>query len=370
MVGNTKQRKDGMYVTPVNYQGADGKSVRKLFYSKTSKESKEKARDFNRKVNTGEILIEGNNETLIEFLNTYYKNNAQNWEDTTKALYRSYIDIHLKPYFANTKLVDVKPMMLDKFYTYKLTTSRDKVIVNENKPRTQTMPPLSINTVHKLNTFLKSAFNYAIKNELIIKNPTINTNLPKKAKFKPNVYDNDKFKLLMEAVLNTDDEVPIILGSGAGLRRSEAFALTWDDVDFTKKTITIDKAQVVFIESYDKSTKNETSNRTITVPDYVIEVLKRHKPVDAVGTDKIITRWLQKSYSQRFKRQLRMHKLDHIRFHDLRHYNAVAMMIVGISDKVAAERLGHSQVATLREVYQHVLDDMDKKAAEKLNELF
>ncbi|MBB2181448.1 tyrosine-type recombinase/integrase [Lachnospiraceae bacterium MD1] len=62
-----------------------------------------------------------------------------------------------------------------------------------------------------------------------------------------------------------------------------------------------------------------------------------------------------------------MYKLDHIRLHDLRHYNAIIMLRSGIPDKVAAERLGHTNVQTLREVYQHVLKDMDEAAAKMIN---
>jgi integrase len=42
----------------------------------------------------------------------------------------------------------------------------------------------------------------------------------------------------------------------------------------------------------------------------------------------------------------------------------------GVSDKVAAERLGHSQVSTLRNVYQHVLKDMDQTAADEIDAMF
>ena len=39
----------------------------------------------------------------------------------------------------------------------------------------------------------------------------------------------------------------------------------------------------------------------------------------------------------------------------LRHYNAVHMMKMGIPDKVAAGRR-HSQISTLREIYQHATE--------------
>jgi len=52
-----------------------------------------------------------------------------------------------------------------------------------------------------------------------------------------------------------------------------------------------------------------------------------------------------------------------MRFHDLRHYNAIIMMKYGVPDKVASQRLGHSQVQITREIYQHVLPDMDRQAS-------
>jgi len=52
-----------------------------------------------------------------------------------------------------------------------------------------------------------------------------------------------------------------------------------------------------------------------------------------------------------------------VRFHDLRHFNAVIMMKYGVPDKFASQRLGHSQVQITREIYQHVLPDMDRQAS-------
>lgn len=85
---------------------------------------------------------------------------------------------------------------------------------------------------------------------------------------------------------------------------------------------------------------------------------------------KVCTRYKVQSYSGHFKELLVKHGLPHIRFHDLRHFNAVIMMRYGIPDKVAASRLGHSNTQTLRGVYQHVLVDMDEDAANKIDDLF
>ena len=46
------------------------------------------------------------------------------------------------------------------------------------------------------------------------------------------------------------------------------------------------------------------------------------------------------------------------------------MMKYGVPDKVASQRLGHSQVQITREIYQHVLPDMDRQAASVIEGVF
>jgi integrase len=87
-------------------------------------------------------------------------------------------------------------------------------------------------------------------------------------------------------------------------------------------------------------------------------------------SDKVITKWKPQSLTGRFSNLLAEYGLPHTRLHDLRHYNATIMMSVGIPDKQAAARLGHSSVQTLRKTYQHILKGMDEDAAQKINETF
>lgn len=59
-----------------------------------------------------------------------------------------------------------------------------------------------------------------------------------------------------------------------------------------------------------------------------------------------------------------------IRFHDLRHTHATLLIKQGIHIKVVSERLGHANVSITLDTYSHVLPNMQKEAAEKLNDLF
>ena len=55
-----------------------------------------------------------------------------------------------------------------------------------------------------------------------------------------------------------------------------------------------------------------------------------------------------------------------IRFYDLRHGNATAMLLSGVAPKAAAERLGHSSTQLFHETYAHMLQEFDADAAAKL----
>jgi len=269
------------------------------------------------------------------------------------------------------KLVDVKPIILDTFYNYKMTVPRDHTVTIKGKPAKKTAKPLGINSVRKFNSFFKSAFTYAVSNDLIKSNPADKVRLGKKEKYLPVVYNEEQFMQLLDFVYGTDDEIPILLGGGCGLRRGEIFGLYWKNIDLKNGYITVEQTAVRFKKTIEKDPKNASSCRTFKAPGYVIDILDGYmKKNKAKPFNKVITKWKPGSYSERFSKLLNKFDMPHIRLHDLRHYNAVIMCKYGTSDKVAAERLGHSQVSTLRNVYQHVLKDMDQTAADGIDVMF
>lgn len=76
------------------------------------------------------------------------------------------------------------------------------------------------------------------------------------------------------------------------------------------------------------------------------------------------------SFSMKFRRFLKAKDLKHICFHDFRHINATIMLPLGISPKLAQQRLGHSSYQITMDIYSHVLKKVEKEAADKLDALF
>src|SRR5699024_12235165 len=63
-----------------------------------------------------------------------------------------------------------------------------------------------------------------------------------------------------------------------GLRKGEIIALQWNDINFSTHSITVNKSTArVRHEQITKTPKTKTSNREITLPAFVMELLKSYK---------------------------------------------------------------------------------------------
>ena len=63
-------------------------------------------------------------------------------------------------------------------------------------------------------------------------------------------------------------------------------------------------------------------------------------------------------------------KLPLIRLHDLRHTSATILLSEGVDIETVSHRLGHKKCSVTLDVYGHWMEDNDRKASEKLEEVF
>ena len=75
------------------------------------------------------------------------------------------------------------------------------------------------------------------------------------------------------------------------------------------------------------------------------------------------------SMSQKWRRFIAQHNLKAIRFHDLRHTCATAMIEAGVDIKTVQERIGHADASLTMNVYAHRTQSMDQNAANKLDDV-
>lgn len=223
---------------------------------------------------------------------------------------------------------------------------------------------------------------YAEQQSYIVKNPMKYVAIPKSSKPKFATYSVEELAKLIKAVKGTDMELPIRIESETGLRLGELLGLSWDNIDFDKKTITVNKT-VSYVEGkiYITSPKTTKSNREIVVSAALIEAIKSYKEKEESikrpkGYENKYNLLFHKSdgqpltncyFSAKFASVLKKNGLKHIRFHDLRHthasllYNKYGMNIKSVSD-----RLGHSKVSTTMDYYVGGTGDIQKAGIEKL----
>jgi integrase len=171
-----------------------------------------------------------------------------------------------------------------------------------------------------------------------------------------------------------------------GLRRGELLALRWENVDLDNGAVYIVENAVQINSTSQrvvKPPKTESGNRRIEIPPSLIKMLRKGKVTYLESklrlgrsfTDSGLVvclpdgkPYLPGYFSQKVHRLLDSKGIRRIRIHDFRHTNATLMLKQGISPKVAQSRLGHSTISVTMDTYTHVLDDMEKEAANKLEE--
>lgn len=183
----------------------------------------------------------------------------------------------------------------------------------------------------------------------------LSVTLPQKQIIEQKYLEPEQISTLMRAIRGTEMEIPVLLALWLSLRSSEVIGLTWDCVDFKSSTITVRQAKVRDKDNnwVDKATKTTGSTRTISAPDYIMDLLRFSKG-DAAPTDSVVKIPGNCLY-QRLRVILKNNGLPSIRFHDLRHTNASVMAALNVPDLYAQKRGGWSSPSVMKKVYQHAM---------------
>ncbi len=338
---------------------------RKRFYKtvKGSKKQAEKAmRDFISEIEN-QTFTKDSKITVKDFMHQWLELYVKNQLSPTTVLH--YIDQtekYIIPQFGDMYLQQLKNIDIQKW------------VFSLQKESPLTGKPLSPKTIKNIVLNLSAAMKKAVMLELIPKNPCDNITMPKLVRFQPDIYSMEEVEHMLNCAKDTNMYLPLMIEICIGLRRGELLALKWKHIDFENGYLSVEENLVtVDNKRITKSPKTKSGKRTIQIPKTLIDLLKDTKSArNAKDSDYIICQedgspYKSDSFSLKFRRFLKAHDLKHIRFHDLRHINATIMLSLGISPKVAQERLGHSSYQITMDVYSHVLKKVEKEAADKLN---
>lgn len=149
-----------------------------------------------------------------------------------------------------------------------------------------------------------------------------------------------------------------------GLRKGEAQALTWKDIDFKKEELKITKTLTTKIKGEKwtiTSPKTKNSTRTLPVPKNVLNDLKKLHNEAKSYTD-YNDDWFVFGFSCPFKESTiffyknkysKLAGVKEIRIHDFRHSCASLLINSGASISLVSKYLGHSNISITLNIYTH-----------------
>lgn len=299
-------------------------------------------------------------EFMLQWLDLYVKNQLS---PTTVQHYVDQTEKYIIPKFGHIYLQQLKNIDIQKW------------VFDLQKGSPLTGKPLAPKTIKNIMLNLSAAMKKAVMLDLIPKNPCDNITMPKLEKFEPDVYSMEEVDKMLNCAKNTDLYLPLMIEICIGLRRGELLALKWHHIDFDNGYLTVEENLVtVDNRRITKAPKTKSGRRSIQIPSTLLDLLRDTKNNRHAGdNDYVICQkdgspYKSDSFSLKFRRFLKANNLKHIRFHDLRHINATIMLSLGISPKVAQERLGHSSYQITMDIYSHVLKKVEKEAADKLDD--
>ncbi|MBI4319355.1 MAG: site-specific integrase [Chloroflexi bacterium] len=359
--GSFQQRKDGRWMARLQMGGR-----RVAVYGETRSEAVQKLKTLSGTAEKTHRLPASNKLTLGDYLTDWLSQAEPRLRPKTWDRYELVIRLHVVPQLGTIPLAKVSPLMLAHHYT--------RLSKNTGAP-----------SVQKTHRVLHKALGDATRWGLVTSNVAALVDAPKAEPKQVNLWTPEQVAGFLKAMIEGEGGqygylFAFLLASGC--REGEAMGLTWEDVTWDSGAVRIER-QISSVRNkpVQLPCKTKAGRRAITLPAWGVEVLRRQKVAVAewrlqqgeawqggqrvfpTSTGTVPTR----SYIRRtFRATCKRLGLPIIRVHDLRHISLSLLAMNGVPLKVAQARAGHSTASVTLNIYQHVLGDGDKLAAEAL----
>ena len=150
-----------------------------------------------------------------------------------------------------------------------------------------------------------------------------------------------------------------------GLRRGEMLGLRWDDIDWQRQFMTVQR-QKITVDGNMMVTRPKTRNsvREIPLDDHIIALLRLHKTGDGFILEGVTAKTLHDGLD----RAIRAAEVPRVTLHGLRHTMAATAAGEGVPVKILQKLMGHAHYQTTADIYAHVDQQPRRQAAKQIAE--
>jgi integrase len=307
-----------------------------------------------------------NDITVTDRCYRYINENKRDWSPYTVKNRLSWVKLNVAPFFKDTKMENLTIHQIQRYLNY----------LYEN---------FTVESAKTRFGFFRSVVKECYRMKEIKENLCDFVKSPKKeASSIADVYTREEILQLFKLLEDKHFELPILLIVLLGLRKGEAYGLTWDDIDFDNNTVKIEQISIYLDGSLIfKSPKTTDSKRLLSAPIELMDKLKKEKlkqnelklqgvlenKYNLVCLNKELKPYKNDDLNRYYRKFCKENNFRQLRIHDLRHTNATLLLLSGTDMKTVSGRLGHTDIKITMNKYSHVLEEMDRKASENLSNI-
>jgi len=362
-----RRRPDGRWQIDIRYQDPSGAHKRTAVYGKTQAEARTNAKALRKRFELGQPAREAK-ETLGTFTGEWIAGTlaASTRKASTKAMYATLARKHIVSSALGSLSLD------------RVTPRAVEAWLAELKGK-----GLAESTVRSAYTILRAVLDTAVRDGLLSRNAAAAVKRPTVAAREAASLTPDQVRAVLTAAHQSRYAPLFAVLAGTGLRRGEALALQWPDIDLEAGVARVRGTLArVAGELGVTEPKTAKSRRTVPLSESVVGTLRALRLQQTQERLKAGSQWQQTGYvfTTEFgepcdpRNALRAFKVAARRaglpasvgLHTLRHSAASLMMAGGVPLKIVSDMLGHSSVAITGDIYGHVAPDVSREAVAKL----
>ncbi len=369
-------RADGTWYIRVDLaRGTDGKRrQRRETLRGTKAEAQRRLRELLREIETGGYA-DSSRITLSELARRWLEAAEHRVSHKTHTGYSWHVRHYISPALGSMRAESLRPAHIEAaLATWAAGTRKDKE-----------QGAISQRTVAHIFNTLRTLLRWSVKMGALVRNPADAVEPPRYIRKEMRALDAVGVTELLGAARNTELQAIIAVAIGTGLRRGELLGLRWSDIDLDARRLTVRRSvETIKGITTTKPPKTARSARTIALPPFVADVLRAERAAQArlllllgVGRSEdgwVFLRgdgmqWEPGAFSLAFARFVKRSKLQHVRFHDLRHSFGTLALTSGVDLQTVSRALGHESVAITSRIYVHAIETLQDEAAARIDAL-
>ncbi|MFJ7229795.1 tyrosine-type recombinase/integrase [Streptomyces tendae] len=397
--GTITKRTDGRYHAAAYVYRPDGTRTRKFVYGKTREEVADKLTELQEKTRQG-IPAASSTMGFGDYLTYWLATIApERLKPATLNSYEGLTRLYIRPALGKKRLNRLSPADVRRFLTeFKGSCLCCLRGADHERPEgkrgccavgkcCKRLP--SARTVQYVHAVLRSALQQAMREELIARNVARIVETPTVTPKEVRPLDGAEARILLKTARGHRLYALWLLLVSTGLRRGEALALTWSDVDLTNRQLRVRRnVQRIRRELLFGTPKTTRSIRTVSMPQHLVRALTHHReqqererkvagkkwqPMQGQPDGLVFTTQTGRVIDPRgLNRMLtilcRDANVRRVRVHDLRHTCASLLLSRGVDARTIMETLGHSTITMTLDTYAHVMDTTLRAAAERMDD--